>query len=336
MATFTKRGLTWRAEIRKQGIRESATFDTKQQAKAWAVQREAEIQKNAVNNKSTYLPHTLEEALQKYLKEVTPTKRGATFEKNRVKFLLRNLPFVVKDLNKISTTDIATWRDFRLQKIQGVTFNKEISLLSHMFEIARKEWQWCSHNPTKDIRKPKANPPRDRRITTQEIEDICYILNYQEHQSPQTKKQEIAYAFLIALETAMRCGEILGLELKDIHIKEHYLALHITKNNDARNVPLSDKACELLTILITQAKAENRSKIFTLTSASCDALFRKYRRKAGIDDLHFHDTRHEAITRLAQKLDVLDLSRMTGQRNINQLRTYYNATPSEIAKRLNA
>jgi len=65
------------------------------------VQREAEIQKNAVNNKSTYLPHTLKEALQKYLKEVTPTKRGATFEKNRIQFLLRNLSFVAKDLNKI-------------------------------------------------------------------------------------------------------------------------------------------------------------------------------------------------------------------------------------------
>jgi len=94
--------------------------------------------------------------------------------------------------------------------------------------------------------------------------------------APQTKKQEVAYAFLIALETAMRCGEILGLEVKDINLKEHYLTLHITKNNDARNVPLSDKACELLTILITQAKQENRSKIFNLTFTSCDALFRKY------------------------------------------------------------
>ena len=65
-----------------------------------------------------------------------------------------------------------------------------------------------------------------------------------------------------------------------------------------------------------------------------DALFRKYRDKAGIDNLHFHDTRHEAVTRLAKKLDVLDLARMIGHRNLKTLMVYYNATAEELAQKL--
>ncbi|WP_282433170.1 tyrosine-type recombinase/integrase [Massilia oculi] len=68
--------------------------------------------------------------------------------------------------------------------------------------------------------------------------------------------------------------------------------------------------------------------------AILDALFRKAKKAAGIEGLTFHDTRHEAITRLAQKLDVLDLARMVGHTNINQLRTYYNPTAEDIASRL--
>jgi len=56
--------------------------------------------------------------------------------------------------------------------------------------------------------------------------------------------------------------------------------------------------------------------------------------KTKIKDLTFHDTRHEAITRLAKKLDVLDLARMVGHRDIKQLLTYYNKSAKEIASQL--
>ncbi len=74
--------------------------------------------------------------------------------------------------------------------------------------------------------------------------------------------------------------------------------------------------------------------MFGLTVSQKDAPFRKIRDRAAIDDLHFHDTRHEAITRLARRLDILDLARMVRHRDLNQLRVYYNTTASEIAKRL--
>ncbi|MGG6879605.1 UNVERIFIED_CONTAM: tyrosine-type recombinase/integrase, partial [Pseudomonas aeruginosa] len=83
-------------------------------------------------------------------------------------------------------------------------------------------------------------------------------------------------------------------------------------NGDARKVPLSSRAVTLLRVLVDAAG--KRQNLFTLTSGSADTLFRKVRDRQKIDGLNFHDTRHEATTRLARKLDVLDLARMTGHR----------------------
>ena len=73
---------------------------------------------------------------------------------------------------------------------------------------------------------------------------------------------------------------------------------------------------------------------FGITVRQKDALFRKLCAKAGITGLNFHDSRHTAITRLAKKLTVLELARMVGHRDLNQLLVYYNESAEEIAKKL--
>ncbi|MGI0778796.1 tyrosine-type recombinase/integrase [Pseudomonas aeruginosa] len=103
--------------------------------------------------------------------------------------------------------------------------------------------------------------------------------------------QELAYAFLIALETAMRQGEILGLVAARVHLSARYVELDKTKNGDARKVPLSSRAVTLLRVLVDAAG--KRQNLFTLTSGSADTLFRKVRDRQKIDGLNFHDTRHE-------------------------------------------
>lgn len=74
--------------------------------------------------------------------------------------------------------------------------------------------------------------------------------------------------------------------------------------------------------------------VFGLNESQVDALFRKAKGLAGITDLHFHDTRHTAITRLAKKVPVLDLARMVGHRDIKMLMVYYNESAEDIARRL--
>lgn len=143
--------------------------------------------------------------------------------------------------------------------------------------------------------------------------------------------QRVAVCFLFAIETAMRSGEILGLTSRTVDIDRRVAHLPLTKNGGARDVPLSSRAVALLKML---PAVDEGKPLFALPAASRDALFRKAKEKAGIADLTFHDTRHEAITRLSKKLDVLALARMTGHTNLSELRTYYNESAEELAKRL--
>jgi len=127
----------------------------------------------------------------------------------------------------------------------------------------------------------------------------------------------------------MRCSEICGLKINDIN--GAVARLPNTKNGQVRNVPLSKEALRIIEQL---PKINGSDSVFYLKTTTVDVLFRKIKDRAGINDLHFHDTRHEAIKRLARKLEVLDLARMVGHKDLKQLMVYYNATASEISSRL--
>ncbi|APB68684.1 TPA: site-specific integrase [Pseudomonas aeruginosa] len=331
MATYRKRSGGWRAEVAKKGVRDSGTFSTKAEAVAWATQREAEILAGVGSPKGAS-NSTLKEALEKYKLEVSPSKVGQRWEEIRLDKLVNELEFVGERIVDVGAEQIAAWRDLRLKSVATSTVRREMTLLSSVFEQARREWRWIKSNPVREVKRPKNRPPRDRRISAAEENKILDGLGYVDGAPPTTKMQELGYAFLIALETAMRQGEILGLSTGRVNLPGRYVELTHTKNGDARKVPLSSRAVELLQVLVNAAG--DREDLFTLSSKSADVLFRKVRDRQKIDGLTFHDTRHEATTRLARKLDVLDLARMTGHRDPRSLMVYYNATASEVASRL--
>lgn len=144
------------------------------------------------------------------------------------------------------------------------------------------------------------------------------------------RKQAVAvHAFLFAIETAMRAGEITGLLPDSIDLKRRVAYLPMMKNGKARQVPLSSRAVELIERL-----PKTNGPLFGITSMQLSALFRKVKKQADIDGLTFHDSHHEAITCLAKKLHVMDLARMVGHSNINMLMVYYNETAESLAKKL--
>ncbi|BBB60248.1 hypothetical protein UNDKW_1975 [Undibacterium sp. KW1] len=146
----------------------------------------------------------------------------------------------------------------------------------------------------------------------------------------QSKTQAVAVAYLFAIETAMRQGEICGL--LEAHITGNVAHLPKTKNGMKRDVPLSKQALKLLSYLPKPERAEDN--LFMLSADSLSTLFRKATKACLIEDLTFHDSRHEAITRLAKKLNVLDLARMVGHRDLRMLQVYYNESAAEMASRL--
>jgi integrase len=144
----------------------------------------------------------------------------------------------------------------------------------------------------------------------------------------ETATQRVGLAFLFALETAMRSGEIVGLQWADVHPR--HVVLPRTKNGDLREVPLSKGA-----VAILQALPREDGPVFGLDDALRDALWRKMRPKA-LADLHFHDSRAEAIWRLSKKLDVLQLARVIGHRDLNSLLLYYRESAADMAMRLDS
>lgn len=324
MATYRKRGNNWRVEVRMKGHYLSASYATKAAAREWAIQTEADITLGKLEIKpSSSLK--VGDAFRRYGEEVSPTKPGGRWETVRLRAYARN-PLANVYLDDLNTTHMVTYRDTRLKQVSPSTVNRDLNLMSAVFTKARKEWKWIETNPIGDLDRPPRSKPRDRRITDDEIERILLSLEYDGYGAITTRGQLVGVLFLLGIETAMRLGEMCSLLSADIHLDKRYAELKNTKNGDRRQVPLSSKAIELCKQLI---QSELR-----VTSANASVIFRDAVKCAEIDNLHFHDTRHEAITRLSQKLDVLALARMVGHRDIQNLMIYYNETATALAERL--
>lgn len=325
MAGPKKDGKVWRYRVTVKGQRISGTFETKAAALAWEAEQRTRSSKLPFLNSGD---KTCADAFDRYAREVSPSKKGERWEILRLAAFGRSSLGRVR-IDAVNETHIAAWRDARLQQVTGATVNREMNLISHVFGIAMKEWRWIASRPTTDVRRPADSLPRERRVSPAEIETMCVALGW-EHDAvgrrPVTTMQRVAVAFLFALETAMRISEICRLKPADIVGRvAHVHDVKGVKNGTNRNVPLSPRALELWAMV---------PEGFLLSPSSVDALWRKTTKRAAIKNLHFHDTRHEAITRLAQKIQVLDLARMTGHLDIKQLMRYYNATAEEIAGRL--
>ncbi len=322
MASFEKLASgKWRAQIQKNGKRESKSFVKRTAAKAWAAQRELELD----NPQEAASKLTFGEVLDRYAREVSAKKRGGRPEIIRIERIKRDKISKIA-LSELAPSDLADWRDRRLKEIQSSSVKREMEQFNSVLTHAVREWGLISENPMKMVRRPRGKPPRDRRPTADEIKKLKFAAG-----TDLTKRTARSFhAWLFAIETGMRAGEIASLTWEDIDIPGRSASLRHTKNGDPRQVPLSKEAVRLL----EELPRDLEGGAFGLKTDQISSLWRKVKLRAGIEDLTFHDSRHEAITRLARKLDVLDLARMVGHRDIRQLQTYYNPTTGEIASRL--
>jgi integrase len=323
LATYRKRGSTWRAEIWRDGKRESSTHRTKAEAVAWATQREQEI---VAGEPAIIARKTLRDALERYAEEESPKHEGERWDRIRLKKIARDMGDEVVDrpLREITSDAIARWRNKRLREVAPGSVAREMGLLRAVLNTAVQEWRWIAQSPAKGVKRPPKTPPRTRRVSDAEALKITAALGFIDDKTPETVSQRIAIAFLFAIETAMRLGEICALTRGNLH--KRHVHLPKTKNSDARDVPLSKRARELLALL-----PEDGDSVFNLRERSVDALFRRARDKTGITNLTLHDSRHEAITRLAKKVDVLTLARIVGHRDPRSLMVYFNPTIDEVA-----
>lgn len=186
MASFRQRGKSWRVELSINGKRESATFDTKVQARAWASKRETELREQVHGQLPKY---TLREAIERYMLEVSSKKKLHLRELNRLNAFLRNYPQLAnKELSKVTTDDLVKWRNDRLQTIQPASVRRDGNVLASLFKIARREWKWIHDNPMADLTLPATSLRRDRRVLDDEVRRLTLASGFNES-TPSTSTQ---------------------------------------------------------------------------------------------------------------------------------------------------
>lgn len=318
----------WRAEVERAGARLSQTFPTKREAQNWAAAEEAAL---LAGKRGQYPAKTLSEAIDRYVREVTPGKATARTEALRFAALARDYPALVSTpLAAIQPAALAAWRDDRLRTVTPGTVQREMNSLSHLFTVARKEWRWVGESPLSSVRQPGDNPPRQRRIQAIEVLRIVRRLGYRRG-VPQSVSAQVGLMFLLALRTGMRAGELHQLGDASVDLERRVATVkHKTQHltGRPREIPLTRAAVRLMRPL-------SGPRWFGVTQQSRDALFRKACAALLIEDLHFHDARAEALTRLSRKVDVMTLARISGHKDLRVLMdAYYRESAEQIAARL--
>lgn len=331
-----KRGNSYRIELMFNGKRISATRDTEKECKQWAMLKLLELKTEKHNIHDDIKPHYPVSALfEKYYMELGRYKKSAVKIKEKIRLFNKSYPNIADmSVHDVTPQVLTAWRNDRIKHVSAGTVLRDISLFSAIFTYAQKELFLIKENPFSLVSKPAQPRPRNRRITDAEIDIVLKAHQYERGQVPSEPQHFVAWGFLFAIETTMRQGEILAIDKN--HIYEDYIHLPDTKNSESRDVPLLQSAKDLLKLLPNKPKTNN---LLNMSSDVFSHIFRYRVKKAGLENLHFHDTRHEAITRLVKlrKVPIEILMKITGHKTANVLiNVYYNPTASEISQMLNA
>lgn len=319
----------WEAQIRRKGHPSvSATRTTKAEAEMWARKKELEL----LDGKRAAADKTFGDILSRYRKEFKAKTEQARRNTEIMVDRLLTEPIAKVKLKRLEAAHFAAWRDARLEQVGNDTVLRYITVMYSALGLAIRIWKWIDHNPLKEIDKPRKGGGRDRRISDTEVQAIVKILGYRPDIAPENPRQKTCVVFLLALETGMRIGEITSLTTDRVFLDRRVVHLRAedVKNGEKRDVPLSREAVRLL----KQMDPGSGLLFAGLTKDYASRLFTVCGREAGLKDLHFHDTRHEATARLSKKLDPWELARALGHSDINQTLKYYRTTADESAKKL--
>jgi integrase len=318
----------WQAVVRRKGSPPlSQTFQTHENALKWARGIEGRIDVSLGTQGLSYQRITLAEAFDRYLEEVTPRKRSARREAQRIKLLRQ--AFGHYTFQTLGRREIATFRDKRLAAgCAGATVVKDLNTLSHVFEVARRDWGYAlPENPAKLVRRPAVARGRDRRLSASEYDRLKLAC-------AESKAPLLPHIVDLAIETGMRLGEMLSLTWPNVDTKRRVTRLDMTKNGDARIVPLSTRAVITLSTLPRHI-ADNRVFWAWKRPDAFENAWRRAVTRAGITDLRFHDLRHEAASRLFELgLNPMEVAAITGHKTLQMLKRYTHLKAEDLARRL--
>ncbi|MBL6626431.1 MAG: site-specific integrase, partial [Alphaproteobacteria bacterium] len=300
----------------------SRSFIKKTQAIKWALEQEERIERGVFGSIETS-EVTLGELLKRYSQQITPAKRGAETEQRRLNRLI-NDSISDYSIEQLTSKTLASFRDRRLLDGQRAC-EYDLILIRHCLKVAMSEWGlMLSVNPVDQIKKPSSPKARERRLNDGEYERL-------EAASKLTQNAHIWPIVVFAIETGMRRGEILGLTWDNIDLKRRTVFLPLTKNGSSREVPLSTKAV----CVLQQQRTRTGISPFPVNSNAFRLAWDRLRGRADLNDLRFHDLRHEAISRFFEMgLTVPEVALISGHKDVKMLFRYTHLKVDSVVSKL--
>ena len=346
MATIQKREnakgeISYRVQVRLKGYpSQTATFDRLTDARMWAKHTETEIQQGRHFKTAEAKKHTLEEAIDRYFKEVLSHRKNPVNQYTYLNWWKAQIGKYT--LSDISSAKIVESRNALVgsknrygREVGTATANRYTQALGHVFNIAMKEWGWMHENPITNITKYRESRGRVRFLSDDERKKLLEAC--QQSDNPHLYK-----VVVLALSTGARKMEILGLQWKDIDFERGLIILQETKNGDRRVIPLQGYAMNLMR---DHSKVRNlRCNYVFPSAAKCQPIdirtsWENALKKAEIEDFRFHDLRHSAASYLAMNgASLAEIAEVLGHKTLQMVKRYAHlseAHTSAVVSRMN-
>jgi integrase len=348
MASIRKRGpYQWEARIRRAGYPlQSRTFESRPEAEAWARSLETEMDRGVFVSRTEAERTTLSEALERYAREITPRKKGATVELGRIRAWWRR-PLARRTLASLRGKDFADFiAERQSQGIGAHTIRLDLALISHLFAVARTAWGMESlGNPVEAARfaLPKLPRGRERRLVIGEEERLMDAAR--DFERSRSTAGPIASLIGFALETGMRRGELAAMRWEHVDRNTCVLRVPEAKNGSPRSVPLSSRATKILGALprrldgqVWGLRQDSITQAFGQVLHNAREEYQEECHRSAIEPdatlligLRFHDLRHEAISRLFERgLNPMQVAAISGHKTLQMLKRYTHLRAEEL------
>jgi integrase len=322
VATFIKVGTKTKALIRKQGYpTKSKTFIKQTDAQAWARKIESEMERGCFDDTSKLSTVSLSQLLDDYIANCKQRQLRATrFIQAHSRIIKRHIGDC--SLKQLTSNRLTTYRDHRLKSVKPATVKHELGIIQRA-TIEGVERLGIGNYSFPKVRHPKVSNGRERRLRLGELEAIRGRIS----------NEQVQAIIVLAVETGMRRGELLGIRHKHVDTSARTLSVPRTKTDRQRVVPLSTKALDTLRGPLSQTAEDEL--LFSIRPDSVTQAFSRACAAAGIHDLRFHDLRHEATSRFFERgFSMMEVALITGHQDPRMLRRYTHLDAAAMAKRL--
>lgn len=340
----------WRAKVRRKGVRECKTFDTRDEAETWALTAESEVKRGIFVSTAEAERTTLTDALDRYARDNLPSLKSQATVRSQIKVICEDRIGSLS-LAALSSSQLALFRDRRLQSVGGDSVRKDLALIRRVLNLAMREWSIAlpHGNPVSQIALPKPGRPRERRLLPGE--EGLLLGAAADYEASRSDSGPILAIIYFAIAVATRRGEVASVRWEHIDFGTRVLRIPETKTDEPRTVPLGPSAIVALCLALNDdaehipesgpvwgLRPDSITQAFTRVVERARAAYLAKCQEEGatadprmLVDLRLHDLRHEATSRLFERgANPMQASAITGHKTLQMLKRYTHLRPADV------